>query len=336
MTARIGAGDTDLGRSIRRVQDLSERILRLNADDQQLLTDWSAVQRADPAYSAALEEFRAASAASARDPATIRQRDLARQFQDLLQRCPPGEKKAGCETSEADRAAMAKELGELSQDHRRRRRRHHGRPPPHGGGGEGAARLRRRSRRAAPRCATTSTAPRRRCETPAPRSSGPSRPTWRSPIPSRCALPRRKRCCAADEALVAILVGSAKSFVWALTRERAEWAEIDAGAQALFEQVTALRNGLDPLAQQDAEGAAGSRAGVVRRFDLGRAHALYRLVLAPGRRRARGQAPPHRRADRPAHQPAPAGAADGAAAAAERAARAGAARRGLAHQERTR
>jgi CHAT domain-containing protein len=84
-----------------------------------------------------------------------------------------------------------------------------------------------------------------------------------------------------DEALVAILVGSAKSFVWALTRERAEWAEIDAGAQALSEQVAALRNGLDPLAQQDAEGAAGSRAGVVGRFDLGRAHALYRLVLGP-------------------------------------------------------
>ena len=85
----------------------------------------------------------------------------------------------------------------------------------------------------------------------------------------------------ADEALVAVLVGSAKSFVWALTRERAEWAEIDAGAQALLDQVTALRLGLDPLAQQDAEGAAGSQAGVVKRFDLERAHALYRLVLAP-------------------------------------------------------
>ena len=42
-----------------------------------------------------------------------------------------------------------------------------------------------------------------------------------------------------------------------------------------------VAHGLDPLAQQDAEGAAGSQAGVVRRFDLDRAHALYRLVLAP-------------------------------------------------------
>ncbi len=42
-----------------------------------------------------------------------------------------------------------------------------------------------------------------------------------------------------------------------------------------------MRAGLDPLAQQDAEGSAGSQAGVVQRFDLARAHALYRLVLAP-------------------------------------------------------
>jgi hypothetical protein len=102
-----------------------------------------------------------------------------------------------------------------------------------------------------------------------------------------------------DEALVAILVGSAKSFVWALTRERAEWAEIDAGAQDAFREVSALRNGLDPAGTAGCEGAAGSRAGVVGRFDLGRAHALYRLVLAPSPAGLAGQAPPDRRPDRP-------------------------------------
>ena len=51
MTARLGAGDTELGRRIRDVQDLSERILRLHADDQKLLTDWHGAA-ADPAYSA--------------------------------------------------------------------------------------------------------------------------------------------------------------------------------------------------------------------------------------------------------------------------------------------
>jgi CHAT domain-containing protein len=84
-----------------------------------------------------------------------------------------------------------------------------------------------------------------------------------------------------DEAFVAILVGTNRSFVWALTRERAEWAEIEAGSEALAEHVKALRNGLDPLAQLDAEGAPGSKPGVVQGFDLGRAHTLYKLVLGP-------------------------------------------------------
>jgi CHAT domain-containing protein/tetratricopeptide (TPR) repeat protein len=280
MTARIGAGDTDLGRSIRRVQDLSERILRLNADDQQLLTGWSAVQRADPAYSAALEEFRAASAANARDPATIRQRDLARQFQDSLQRCPPSEKKARCETSEADRAAMAKELGELSRAI---------------GAGAGAIMAVHRRMEAAEkalpgyadfqarRTALRNDIDRADTEVRDARAqiirAFPAYVALADPKPLRVA--DAQALLRSDEALVAILVGSAKSFVWALTRERAEWAEIDAGTQVLSEQVAALRNGLDPLAQQDAEGAPGSRPGVIGRFDLGRAHALYRLVLGP-------------------------------------------------------
>ena len=280
MTARIGAGDTDLGRRIRQVQDLSERILRLNADDQQLLTDWSGVQRASPAYTAALDEFRAASAASARDPATIRQRDVARQFQDSLQRCPQGQKKAGCETSEADRAAMAKELGELSRTI---------------GAGAGAIMAVHRRMEAAEkalpgyaefqarRTALRNDIDRSETEVREARAqivrAFPAYVALSDPKPLRLA--EAQALLRTDEALVAILVGSAKSFVWALTRERAEWAEIDVGAQALLDQVTALRMGLDPLAQQDAEGAAGSQAGVVRRFDLDRAHALYRLVLAP-------------------------------------------------------
>ncbi len=113
MTARLGAGNTDLGRRIRNVQDLSERVLRLNADDQKLLGEWYKVQMADPAYSGALEEFKAASIANFRNPAVKRQRELAQQFQALIQRCPPGQKKAGCDDRE--REALAKELGEVSQ-----------------------------------------------------------------------------------------------------------------------------------------------------------------------------------------------------------------------------
>ena len=114
MTARLGAGNTDLGRRIRAVQDLSERILQLNADDQKLLTDWHKVQTADPTYNAALEEFRAASAANFKNPAVKRQRELAQQFQALIARCPPGQKKAGCDDRERD--ALAKEMGEVSKE----------------------------------------------------------------------------------------------------------------------------------------------------------------------------------------------------------------------------
>ncbi len=49
-----------------------------------------------------------------------------------------------------------------------------------------------------------------------------------------------------DEALVAILVGSERSFVWAVTKDRAEWAQLDIGAEALAREVTTLRLGLDP------------------------------------------------------------------------------------------
>jgi CHAT domain-containing protein len=280
MTARLGAGETDLGRRIRRVQDLSERILAQSAEDQKLLTDWSAVQRANPAYSAALDEFRAASAASARDPAAIRQRGLARQFQDSLQRCPQGDKKAGCETSERDRAAMAKELGELSQAI---------------GAGAGAIMAVHRRMEAAEKALpgyAAFTARRTALRADIDRSETEVRearaqivrafPTYVALAdPKPLAVAEAQALLRGDEVLVAILVGSAKSFVWALTRERAEWAEIDAGAQALSDQVLALRMGLDPLAQQDAEGGAGSQAGVVTRFDVARAHALYRLILGP-------------------------------------------------------
>lgn len=280
MTARLGAGETDLGRSIRRVQDLSERILALSAEDQKLLAEWSAVQRANPAYMAAQEEFRAASIANAKDPAALRQRDLARQFQALLQRCPPGQKTAGCEASDREREAMAKELGELSKAigarapavmdiHRRMEAAEKALP------GYAAFTARRESLR--------SDMDRSEREVQAARGeivrAYPSYVALSDPKP--LAVAEVQSLLRADEALVAILVGSARSFAWALTRERVEWAEIDAGAQALADQVAALRSALDPLAQQDAEGGAGGQAGVVRRFDLDRAHALYRLVLAP-------------------------------------------------------
>src|SRR5262249_49023753 len=88
-----------------------------HAADNKLLADWSATQRADPAYSALLEEFRAASIARNRDqaPTAKRQKELVERLQALSQRCPTADKKIGCEAADQDRAAIARELGELSK-----------------------------------------------------------------------------------------------------------------------------------------------------------------------------------------------------------------------------
>jgi len=280
MTARLGARDTDLGRRIRRMQDLSERILRLNGDDQKLLADWHQVQKADKAYSAALEEFRAASAANARNPAVGRQRELAQELQAHLQRCPPGQRKAGCEAADKERQALSAELAKASQ-------------AAAAGAGEIMAIHRRMeaAERALPGYAEF-TARRTALRDDMDRTERAVKDARAAIVaafpayvaladPEPLALDQVKALLRPDEGLVAVLVGSSRSYVWAVTREGAEWAEIEAGARELAEHVEALRRGLDPLAQQDAEGSEGSRAGVVQGFDLARAHALYRLVLGP-------------------------------------------------------
>ena len=302
MTARLGTSDTDLGRRIRSVQDNADKVLALHDEDQKLLTEWYAVQKANTAYSTALEEFRAASIARNRDqaPNIKRQTELVQRMTALLDQCPPGQKKAGCENADRDRGVIGKELSELNEADRQGRRRHHGHSRAHGGGREGAAGL--RPVQHAPHGGARRHRPRRAGRPGRARAqisrSYPDYVALADPRP--LSVPTVQALLKDDEALVAMLVGSTKSFVWALTRERAEWAEIDAGSAALAEHVAALRNGLDPLAQQDAEGSAGSKAGVVQGFDLTRAHALYKLVLGPVAPRACRQAAPDRRPHRAA------------------------------------
>lgn len=282
MTARLGTSETELGRRIRRAQDNADRVLALHDEDQKLLTDWHAVQMANPAYSAALEEFRAVSIARSRDqaPTIKRQTELVQRMTALLDQCPPGQRKAGCENADRDRGVIGKELSELNQV-----------------AGKGASQIMavharmEAAEKALPGYAqfnSRRTAVRDEIDR-AEREAKQERAQISKSYPDYVALadPRPLPVAAVqallndEEALVAILVGSTKSFVWALTRGRAEWVEIDAGSAALAEHVTVLRNGLDPLAQQDAEGTTGSKAGVVQGFDLNRAHALYKLVLGP-------------------------------------------------------
>ena len=280
-TLANGVSEQFIHPRIRSMQDNADKVLALHDEDQKLLTEWYAVQKANTAYSTALEEFRAASIARNRDqaPNIKRQTELVQRMTALLDQCPPGQKKAGCENADRDRGVIGKELRELNE------------------AGKGAgdimaihARM-EAAEKALPgydRFNTRRTTVRADIDR-AERAAREDRAQISRSYPDYVALSEPRPLSASavqallkdDEALVAVLVGSTKSFVWALTRERAEWAEIDAGSAALAGHVAVLRNGLDPLAQQDAEGSAGSKAGVVQGFDLTRAHALYKLVFGP-------------------------------------------------------
>jgi CHAT domain-containing protein len=287
MTARLGAGDTDLGRSIRHVQDQSERTLQLNNEDNKLLVDWSATQRADPTYNAVLEEFKAAVIARNRDqaPTVKRQRELVETLKALSQRCPTGDKKVGCETADGDRAVIARELGEVSK--------------VASVGADAIMAINRRMEEAerslpgyaqfkARRAALKNDIDRAETEVKEANagivSAFPSYAALSDPKP--LSLAETQSLLQADEALIAILVGSSKSFLWAITRERTGWAQIDLAGEELTKEVTALRAGLDSHAQQDAAGTSSSRAAQpigspvgVQGFDLERAHSLYKRTL---------------------------------------------------------
>jgi CHAT domain-containing protein len=282
MSARLGAGNTPLGQRIRRVQDVSDRILRLNGEDNALLANWSAVQRGDPRYSAVQEEFRAASLARSKigAPTLKRQTQLVQDLRDVLERCPPGQKKPGCEASEAESKRIGDELRQLAQ--------------AAAGGSDEMMAIHRRLEAAekalpgyaefsARRAALRGELDNSESEVQQARAeivkSFPQYAALADPKP--LSLTDVRALIRGDEALVAMLVGASSSYVWAVTHERTAWAEIKAGSKELAEHVAALRLGLDPLAQQDAEGTPASRAGVVQGFDLARAHALYRLVLGP-------------------------------------------------------
>jgi CHAT domain-containing protein len=290
MTARLGASDTTLGQRIRQVQDLSDRVVALNADDSKLLAEWNKVQRADTTYSALLEEFRALSISRARDNAPVakQQRELVERLTASLERCPSGQAKAGCENADREREVVGKQLAELSK--------------ATSSGTEQVMAVHRRmeaAERALPGYqAFTTQRTRLRAEIDKyDREEREARAKIITAFPDYAALTDPKPLAVAnvqgllkaDEVMLVVLVGSERSFVWAVTRERAEWAEIDASNDTLAEHVRILRDGLDPLAQQNAEGAPGSRAGIKGGFDLKRAHELYKLVLGPVARLLEGK-----------------------------------------------
>ena len=278
MTARIGAGDSALGQRIRRTQDLANRILALQADDMQSLADWSRVQRSYPDFAKLQDEFRAASIAKARDgaPNIKRQRELVEALQAELARCPPGQKKTGCEESEKRRNAITGELGQLSQ----------------ASAGDGAAIMAVHQRMEAAERALPGYAAfqerrnqLRAAIDGAEREAREARAEIVRGFPQYLALSEPKPLTIAEvqallgpeEALIAYLAGASQSFAWVITRERADWALIEVSAEELARTVGRLRAALDPGAEPDSPGPIGTQAP----FDHALAHQLYRQVLAP-------------------------------------------------------
>ena len=69
-----------------------------------------------------------------------------------------------------------------------------------------------------------------------------------------------------DEALVAIDLDQ-KSYVWVITKDRAEWKALSVSAQDVSKEIETLRTGLDPNASKP--------------FDRDLAYQLYRQLLEP-------------------------------------------------------
>ena len=282
MSSRLAAGGSELGKRIRKQQDAAERVIALHQEDSRELARWSAVQRADPAYSAVLAEFVQASTAQNRDnaPFVKRQTELVAALQAHLAKCPPGQKKSGCEKAIAERDQITKELGELSQQTSR-----------HAGDIMEVHRRMEAAEAKLPGHAAFTAARKARIDEQVrlEREVTAERKAIVAAFPDYVALTEPQpltqaetaRALGPDEALVTLLVGTKASYVWAVSRERSAWARIDAGRAALAEHVTALRQGLDPLAS--VPGSA------MPAFDLARAHALYRLLLAPVQTVIRGK-----------------------------------------------
>jgi CHAT domain-containing protein len=272
MTARLKAGETELGRSIRLLETLNGRVLALHDEDMKALAAWSKVQQADPAYRRVLEEFRAASIASAKDNAPVvkRQRELVDQLQAVLKRCPPAETKPGCEGSESERNAITKELGSLSQ-----------------AASQGARQINELSHRmqaeelklpgyrefSAARAMRLNESQHLEEELAVTRANVVKRfPDFLSLAePEPLSVAEVRQLLRPDEALVAILTGAKSGLVWVVTRERADWAEIEAGEAELAAEVATLRRGLDPTAEGNGDS--------VQPFDAAKSHRLYKRLL---------------------------------------------------------
>jgi CHAT domain-containing protein len=93
----------------------------------------------------------------------------------------------------------------------------------------------------------------------------------------------------ADEALALIFVARDETFVWGLTRDRADWTRVERARAGFVEDVKRLRAALDPqafaltrsFAEASVEGDAPAPEAARPPFERARAAALYDALLRP-------------------------------------------------------
>jgi CHAT domain-containing protein len=282
MTARLKAGDTGLGRAVQHLDELNDRIVELQ---QQGMDGAKALIKDNPAFSKIMDSVSSASGPIMKEmaplmkrqaelaPLTERMQENSQRLQDLMKRCPRPSL-PGCEGSGKERAALTKEASEVSAKFAQESK---GLAAP---SGEGMARMMRQlvgASQTVPGFAELADAQKDRSvqsrqleeEYRTARADVARRfPEYMSIAePDPLSVAETQGLLKNDEALVAILTAPESSMVWVVTPEGAEWAEIRASEAVLAQEVSALREGLDP--------AGGDPAS----FDTGRSYRLYELLL---------------------------------------------------------
>ena len=274
MAARLGAGNTPLASRVREVDAIAERLEAARKEDMRLLTEWSEKQRQDAAYSAALAEFRDLSIARNRDaqPFRARQMALTQEITAFVARCPPGQDKPGCEGSLEKLNTMTRELTELSA------KANAGNDPAklmavHGRMEQLEAKIPGYQDFKDNRARVLAEQQQLDAQLTVLRANvAASYPEYQALVdPKPLPTARVRELVSADEAVVLLLSGRDRSYVFAITRDRTAWSEITAPEQQIAADVTELRQALDPLIAQ--------KLGREVPFDVARAHKLYRTVF---------------------------------------------------------
>ncbi len=275
MTARLGAADTPLGKDISRMQKMADEIITLNEENSRELARWSAVLRKSPEHSAAQQALQQESNKTFQGglDKTRRQRAISQEIQDLSKRCLSDQKKPGCEGSLEKVKQLGAELQAMIKADTARRKPMldlmdkmksiEKRLP----GYEAFEKKRQRQTQRIVKLGVERRVLKRKII-----ESYPAYAAIADPKPLDVA--KTQMLLSKDEALVTMLIGHEKSYIWVVTSEDAAWGEIDAGERQLAADVKSLRNGLDPM-------VAFTDPDAVTEFDFAAVHKLYKTIFGP-------------------------------------------------------